>query len=242
MFRRFLKLGGVLVTLWMVPAQSQTSRRGDRIPPQILNLIIMQNEKRCREGRQQQDPGHTEFGMMGAEERRMDYDGTDYTVMGGGEERGAPRGPPRDGTDQEGDGQHPHEDAKEVVCGDGAREDHCYCRHMDFLIGRYPRVGKDAIIQRIDIWDDTRGGTLGDQAIFVNTLKSIGSHQEDYEAKLETMLVQPQGMVDKMIKYDENVEDRMKELDRRAGVPAQGPDLPQDPAPKSLVRRLTTFT
>ena len=45
------------------------------------------------------------------------------------------------------------------------------------------------------------------------------------------MLVQQQGMVDKMIKYPENVEDWMKEFQRRAEVPA----------PESLVRRLTTL-
>ena len=138
-------------------------------------------------------------------------------------ERGAPGGQPRGGRDREEESRHPHENAKEVACGDGAREDHCHCRHVDFLIGSYPRVGKDAIIQRIDKLDDTTGGILEDQAIFDNTLKSIRSHQEDYEAKLETMLVQQQGMVDKMIKYLENVEDRMKELGRRAGVPDQVP-------------------
>ena len=90
--------------------------------------------------------------------------------------------------------------------------------------------------------DDTTGGILEDQAISDNTLKSIRSNQEDYEAKLETMLVQQQGMVDKMIKYLENAEDRMKELERCAGVPAPGPDLPRDQAPESLVRRLTILT
>ena len=94
---------------------------------------------------------------------------------------------------------------------------------MDFLIGRYPWPGKDAIIQRIDKLDDTTGRILEDQAIFDNTLKSIWSHQEDYEAKLETMQVQQQAMVDKMIRYLENVDDRMKELRRRAEVPAPGP-------------------
>ena len=89
--------------------------------------------------------------------------------------------------------------------------------------------------------DDTTAGILEDQAISANTLKSFQSHQEDYKAKLETMLVQQRDMVDKMIKYLENVEDRMKELERRAAVPAPGPDLPQDPAPESLVRRLTTL-
>ena len=122
----------------------------------------------------------------------------------------------------EGDGRHPQEKAKEVACGDGAREDHCHCRHVDFLIGSYPRVSKDTIIQRIDKWDDTTDGFLEDQ-------------------ELETMLVQQQGMVDKMIKYLENVEDRMRELERRAGIPAPGPNLPRDPAPESWVRRLTTL-
>ena len=171
----------------------------------------------------------------------MDGDRTGDTVMGGGEERGALGGPPREGRDREEDGQHPHEDAKEVACADGGRQDHCHCRHVDFLIGSYPRVGKDAIIQKIDKWDDTTGGILEDQAIFNNTLRSIRSHQEDCEAKPETMLVQQQGMVDKMIKYLENVEDGMKGMERRAGVPVPGPDLPRDPAPEFFVRRLTTL-
>ena len=103
------------------------------------------------------------------------------------------------------------------------------------------RLGKDALSQRIDKLDDTTTGILEDQAIVDDALKSIQSHQEDYEAKLETMLVQQQGMPDKMIKYLENVEDRMKELERPAGVPAPGPNLPRDLAPESLVRRLTTL-
>ena len=35
-------------------------------------------------------------------------------------------------------------------------------------------------------------------------------------------------MVDKMINYSESLGDRMRELERRAGVPAPGADLPQD--------------
>ena len=64
-----------------------------------------------------------------------------------------------------------------MACLDGAREDHCHCRPVDFLIGSYPRLGKDAIIQRIDKLDDTTGGILEDQAIVDNTLKSTRSHQ-----------------------------------------------------------------
>ena len=89
--------------------------------------------------------------------------------------------------------------------------------------------------------EDTTGGILEDQAIFDHDLKSVRSHQEDYEAELETMLVQQQGMVDKMIKYLETFKDRMRVLEKRAGVPAPGPDVPQDPAPESLRARLTTM-
>ena len=59
-----------------------------------------------------------------------------------------------------------------MACGDRAREKNRHCRHVDFLSGSYPRMGKDALIQRIDKLDDTTGGMLEDQAIFNNDLKS----------------------------------------------------------------------
>ena len=40
----------ILVTLLMMPAQSQISRWGGRIPPEILNLLMMQNGNHYREG------------------------------------------------------------------------------------------------------------------------------------------------------------------------------------------------
>ena len=59
------------------------------------------------------------------------------------------------------------------------------------------------------------------------------------------MLVQQQRVVDNMIKYLETVENRMRELGKRGGMPTPvrgpGPDLPQDPAPESLLRRVTTL-
>ena len=55
------------------------------------------------------------------------------------------------------------------------------------------------------------------------------------------MVVRYQGMVDKILNATETVVDRMRELERRAGVPAPGLDPPRDPAPESLVRRLRTL-
>ena len=239
----------ILVTLRMVLAQSQISRRGDRIPPQILNLIMMHNRKRCREGRQQQ-------GSQGMPSSvRWDRRQERWTVTG--------RATPRWVEERSGELR----EVRGGIAGTGKKMVNIHTRtprkwrmgtgrvkitaiadmwtsstrDNSRCIGSYPLVGKDAILQRIDKLDDTTGGILEDQAILDNTLKSIGSHQEDYEAKLETLLVQQQGMLDKMIKYLENVEHRMKELERRAGVPAPGPDLPWDTAPESFLRQLTTL-
>ena len=55
--------------------------------------------------------------------------------------------------------------------------------------------------------NDTTSGICEDQAIFGKDLKSIMLHREDYETKLERMLVQQQGVVDYMIKYLETVAD-----------------------------------
>ena len=84
-----------------------------------------------------------------------------------------------------------------------------------------------------------------DQAILDNDLKSIQSHQEDYKAKLERMLVRQQGVVDKMIKYLETVKNRRRELERHAGVPmlvpVPGLDLPRDLVTESLLMRVKTL-
>ena len=169
-------------------------------------------------------------------------EGTGDTVMGGGEERGASGKLPRD---CEGNDRHTHEDTKKAACGKAGSGDHCHCNNVDFLIGNFPWVGKDALIQKLDKLDDSTSRILEDKAIFNNDLKTIRLHREDYEAKLESMLVQQQRVVDNMIKYPETVENRMRELQKRGGiptpVPGPGPDLPRDPAPEMLLRRVTTL-
>ena len=55
------------------------------------------------------------------------------------------------------------------------------------------------------------------------------------------MLTQQQWVLHKMIKYLVTVGDRMRELQRRRGVPLQIPDLPRDPTWEALQRRLKTL-
>ena len=54
---------------------------------------------------------------------RTHGDGTGNTVMGGGEELGAPGKLPRDSRDPVGDNRHPQDDTKEAACGKAGRED-----------------------------------------------------------------------------------------------------------------------
>ena len=121
----------------------------------------------------------------GEEVARMNGDATGDIVMGGGEEGGAPGKLPRDRAE---DNRHPLKDIRKAVCGQAGSGDHCHCHHVDFLIGSYPQVGEDALIQKIDKLDDTTSRILEDQAIFDNDLKTIRSHREDYEAKLESAI------------------------------------------------------
>ena len=115
----------------------------------------------------------------GEEVGRMDGDATGDTGKGGGEERATPLKLP---LYCEGDDRHPHDDTKKKACRKAGSGDHCHCHHVNFLIGCYPRVGKDALIQRPDKLDDTTSRMLEDQAIFDCDLKTIRLHREDYEA------------------------------------------------------------
>ena len=65
----------------------------------------------------------------------------------------------------------PHEDSKKAACGRAGSEDHCHCRHVEFLISS--RAGNDSPIQRINNSEDTISGSFGDQTIFDNGLKTI---------------------------------------------------------------------
>ena len=100
-------------------------------------------------------------------------------------------------------------------------------------------------MQKIDKLHDTTSRILEEHAIFDNDLKTVRLHREDYEGRLESMPVQQQRVVDNMIWYLETVENRMREIEKRGGiptpVPGPGPDLPRDPALESLLRRVTTL-
>ena len=110
------------------------------------------------------------------DEGRMDAGGTADTVMGGGEWCRAPGKPPRESPNPEADERHLHKDTKEAACGKAGGEDHCDCDHVDVLIRSYPRMGRDALIKRIDKLQELFSGIFEDQAIFDNDVKTIRIH------------------------------------------------------------------
>ena len=85
--------------------------------------------------------------------------------------------------DREGNDRHAHHDTKKRACEKAGSGNHCHCHHVDFLIGSYPRVGKDALIWKVDKLDDTTPKIFEDQAILDYHLKTIRLHRGDYEAK-----------------------------------------------------------
>ena len=108
---------------------------------------------------------------------------------------------------------------------------------MDILIGSYPKVGKDAIIQHIHSLLDAKDTMVGKMHLFEDG-------RNMYQDKMETALDKQQRLLDGMVRLM-GFELGMRTLGGLAGVPdgvqARGPDLPRDPAPEALLRRVKTL-
>ena len=42
--------------------------------------------------------------------------------------------------------------------GPGGRHAECHCEHVSFLMGKYPKMGMDAIVHRLDRLDNAKVG------------------------------------------------------------------------------------
>ena len=93
--------------------------------------------------------------------------------------------------------------------------------------------------------DETTCGLLQAQTIFNNHVKCIWLRQQEYESKLERILVRQLGSVDNMIKYLETIDDWMRDLQRRRGISVPVfvpcPNLPLNPALESSLRQVSTL-
>ena len=120
--------------------------------------------------------------------------------------------------------------------GSGGKHVECHCEHVSFLIGRYPKMGMDAIVQHLDCLDNQKdsleediAGILDDQSEAVRDMAELQAEQDRYREKLE-MALQKQQRV-------EDMSGRLKRLEELQPL-ASGPELPARLATAELVERV----
>ena len=163
-------------------------------------------------------------------------------------------GPEPSGTHND-PGQHFHtpmaeesEAAGTVGCaGSGGEHVECHCEHVSFLIGKYPKMGMDAIVQHLDRLDNQKdgleeniAGILDDQLEAGRDMAELRAEQDRYREKLEMALQKQQGVVDSLLHLVEDMSGRLKRLQELQPL-ASGPELPTRPAKAELVERVKTL-
>ena len=108
-----------------------------------------------------------------------------------------------------------------VECaGSGGRHVECHCRHVSFLIGKYPKMGMDAIVQHLDRLDNQKDGLgediariLDDQSEAERDMAELRAEQDRYHEKLEMALQKQQRVVDSLLHLVEDMSGRLKRLE-----------------------------
>ena len=130
--------------------------------------------------------------------------------------------------------------------GPGGRQTECHCEHLSFLIGKYPKMVMDAIVQHLDRLDNQKdgleediAGILDDQSEAERDMAELRAEQDRYREKLEMALQKQQQVVDSPLHLVEDMSERLKRLE---GSPlASGPELLAKPARAELVERVKTL-
>ena len=75
--------------------------------------------------------------------------------------------------------------------GSGGKHVECHCEHVSFLIGKYPNMGMDAIVQHLDRLDNQKdgleediAGILDDQSEAERDIAELRAEQDRYREKL----------------------------------------------------------
>ena len=123
----------------------------------------------------------------------------------------------------------------------------CHCEHVSFLMGKYPKMGMDAIVHRLDCLDNTKdglekdvAGILDDQSAAERDMAELRADQARYRENLELALQKQQRMVDSLLHLVEDMSGRLKRLEEVQPL-ASGPELPAKPAAAGLVERVKTL-
>ena len=135
-----------------------------------------------------------------------------------------------------------------VECaGSGGRHAECHCEHVSFLIGKYPNMRMDAVVQHLDRLDNQRdgpekdiAGILDDQSEAERDMAELRAEQDPYREKLGMALQNQQRVMDSLLHLVEDMSGRLKRLEELQPL-ASGPELPARPATAELVERVTTL-
>ena len=131
--------------------------------------------------------------------------------------------------------------------GSGGKHVECHCEHVSFLIGNYPKMGTDAIVQHLDRLDNAKdgleedvAGILADQLAAERDMAELRAEQDRYRENLEMALQKQQRVVDSLLHLVEDMWGRLKRLEELQPL-ASGPELPATPAAAELVERVRTL-
>ena len=129
----------------------------------------------------------------------------------------------------------------------GGKHAACHCEHVSFLMGKYPKMGMDAIVHRLDRLDNAKdgleedvAGILDDQSAAENHMEELQADQARYRENLELALQKQQQVVDSLLHLVEDMSGRLKRLEELQPL-ASGPELPAKPAAVELVERVKTL-
>ena len=131
--------------------------------------------------------------------------------------------------------------------GSGGKQAECHCEHVSFLMGKYPKMGMDAIVHRLDSLDNAKdsleedvAGILDDQSAAEKDMEELRVERDRYRENLELALEKQQRVVDSLLHLVDDMSGHLKRLEELQPL-ASGPELPAKPAAAELVERVKTL-
>ena len=131
--------------------------------------------------------------------------------------------------------------------GSGGKHAECHCKHVSFLMGKYPKMGMDAIVHRLDRLDNAKdgleedvAGILDDHSAAERDMAELRAERDQYRENLELALQKQQRVVDSLLHLVEDMSGRLNRLEERQPL-TSGPELPAKPAAAELVERVKTL-
>ena len=131
--------------------------------------------------------------------------------------------------------------------GSGGKHAECHCEHVSFLMGKYPKMGMDAIAHRLESLDNAKdgleedvAGILDDQLAVEKDMAELRAERDRYRENLELALEKQQRVVDSLLHLVEDMSGRLKRLEELQPL-TSGLELPAKPAAAELVERVKTL-